>query len=737
MHDDEPEHPSRGEILIVEDTPASLKLLSDLLIGAGYYVRQAPNGELALWTARSRPPELILLDIRMPGIDGFEVCRRLKESPDLRDVPVIFLSAQHDTEDKVRGFAAGAVDFIAKPFQADEVLARSDTHIRLARAQQALAAEQDRLEQRVAARTHELEALAHDLNLEIGRRRAADEFLRLSGRVFDASLDGIIVTDANEIILLSNPALSRMTGYTAPQLAGRDWVMLAGPAPDAVLFAAVRHDAIARGLWSGELDVRRQDGTVFKAAVNVSSVLGQEGELVNYVMVVNDISERTAQRDLIDFMARHDALTGLPNRAQTRVRFEAARAAARAQAQGPGQGQGGRLAVLSVDIDHFKSINDSYGQATADKVLQWLATYLATCVRDGDTVSRNGGDEFQLILRDDSGLDHVHATAQCILDGLRAGTQVDGRAIALTASIGIALYPDDGDTLEQLLRHADTALVQVKQLGRNDYAFFTASMERAVRDKLTLQTELRSAIQRQEFTIHYQPQVDMVSGALCGAEALLRWNNQLLGAVPPNVFIPLAEEFGLIWAIGVWVLRTVCEQLRHWRQDGLAVVPVSINVSGSQFSEVVLAQLVAQTLQENGLDGSCLGIEITESAVMDNPEQAIVALKRLKDIGVSIAIDDFGTGYSSLAYLKRFPIDVLKIDKSFVDDVASNSLDAAIALSVISLAHNLNMRVVAEGVEQQQQVDFLRANGCDEMQGYFQSRPVPVAAFTALLKPAA
>ena len=727
MHDDESQHSTRGEVLIVEDTPASLKLLSDMLIAAGYYVRQAPNGELALWTAHARPPELILLDIRMPGIDGFEVCRRLKEAPDLEGVPVIFLSAQHDMEDKVRGFALGAVDFIAKPFQANEVLARTDTHIRLARSQRALAAEQSRLEQRVAERTHELEALAHDLNLEIERRRAGDEFLRLAGRVFDASLDAIMVTDAAEIILLNNPALARMTGYTASQLVGRDWSVLAGPAIEPTLFATVRNDAAAHGLWSGEVDVRRHDGTLFNAAVNVSSVLGIEGELVNYVVVINDISERTAQRNLIDFMAQHDALTGLPNRDQAHSRFETARAAVPEPA--------GRLAVLSVDIDHFKSINDSHGAALADKVLQWMATYLASCVRDGDTVSRHGGDEFQLILRDTAGLDHVHGTAQCILDGLRAGPLVDGRSMTLTASIGIALYPTDGDTLEQLLRHADTALVQVKQLGRDDYAFFTPSMERAVRDKLALQTELRSAIQRQEFSLHYQPQIDIVSGAMCGAEALLRWNNQLLGTVPPNVFIPLAEEFGLIWSIGAWVLTTVCAQLRQWRADGLAVVPVSVNVSGSQFSEVVLPQLVAQTLQDNGLDGSCLGIEITESAVMDNPEQAIVALRRLKDIGVSIALDDFGTGYSSLAYLKRFPIDVLKIDKSFVDDVATNSLDAAIAMSVISLAHNLNMRVLAEGVERQEQVDFLKANGCDEIQGYFQSKPVPVTAFTALLKP--
>ena len=719
MHRDLSEPHTKGEVLIVEDTPASLKLLSDLLTDAGYDVRQAPNGELALWTAQSRPPELILLDIRMPGIDGFEVCRRLKESPELRQVPVIFLSAQHDTDDKVRGFALGAVDFIAKPFQAEEILARTDAHVRLGRAQHALAQERATLEQRVAERTAELAR-------EIEQRRANEEFMRLSSQVFEATRDAIVVTDPEARIVATNPAFTQISGYSRDEVLGKNITMLHAGEQDAANLAVMAQAMGRSGHWSGELLARRKNGETYPGLLSASSLRNGAGEVTNHVALFLDITERKAEQHLIDFLSHHDALTGLPNRLLARQRFEQSLANARRE--------GRCVAVMCLDLDRFRSINDSYGHEVGDKALQVVSHFLTDSVREGDIVTRQGGDEFQIVVQDDAQLGATMALAQKILAGLRRELVIDGQQITVTASIGIAVSPLDGNSFDELLRNADTALYRAKETGRDNYAFFTERMDAEIRDKLAIQSQLRGAIARDEFEVHYQPQMCLRSGRLAGAEALLRWNNAVLGRVPPNRFIPLAEEYGLVNSIGDWVLESVCAQIRVWQDQGLGDVKVSVNLAAGQFANDATVPYVESTLRRYGLAPSCLGLEITEGTVMGDPDKAVAALHRLKDIGVSISLDDFGTGYSSLGYLKRFPIDTLKIDKSFVDDVTTSANDAAIALSVISLAHNLNMQVIAEGVETREQVQFLTERGCDEMQGYFFSRPVSAGEFTELLR---
>ena len=714
---------SKGEILIVEDTPASLKLLSDLLTEAGYYVRQAPNGELALWTAASRPPELILLDVRMPGIDGFEVCRSLKQSEALKDIPVIFLSAQYDTDDKVRGFGLGAVDFIAKPFQAEGILARTDTHVRLARTQRQLAHERASLEVRVRERTAQLAAAASRVQDELRQRRANEESLRLAGQVFDATLDAIFVTDARGRILIVNPAFTRVSGYTQAEVVGKSPALVrAGGDDDA--YRQMRRKLAATGHWSGELMSRHKDGSSYPGMLSVSAARDAAGVLRNFVAVFMDISERKAERSLIDFLQWHDALTGLPNRALARERFDACKA---------GCGDAGHVAVLCLDLDRFKSVNDALGHQLGDRALQAVANFLCAQVREGDTVTRQGGDEFQIIVRDDAGLEHTSNTARRILAGLRDALFVDGQHLPLTTSIGIAVCPSDGASLDELVRNADTALVRAKETGRDNYSFFTERMNEDVRQRMAIQSQLRGAIARDEFSVYYQPQMCLSSGDMVGAEALLRWDNAVLGRVGPDRFIPLAEEFGLIREIGAWVLENVCAQIGAWLRLGHRDVKVAVNLSGRQFEEEGTVDFVQQVLRRHGLPASCLGLEITEGTVMGDPDKAVATLSRLKDIGVTISLDDFGTGYSSLGYLKRFPIGTLKIDKSFIDDVTTSAADAAIALSVISLGHNLGMTVVAEGVETRAQRDFLREHGCDEMQGYFFSRPVPAADMTALL----
>ncbi|WP_228896634.1 EAL domain-containing response regulator [Pseudoduganella aquatica] len=735
MHRDLSEQSSKGEVLIVEDTPASLKLLSDLLTEAGYYVRQAPNGELALWTVQSRPPELILLDVRMPGIDGFEVCRRLKAAPATAHVPVIFLSAQHDTDDKVRGFALGGADFVAKPFQAEEILARTDAQVRLGRAQLALAAQRALLEQRVRERTAELAELAASLEREVERRRASEDNMRLASRVFAATQDAIVIADAQGIIVATNPAFSTISGYASGEMVGRHVTTLHTVQQNTAAYEAMLATLAGHGHWSGEMLARRKNGTTFPGLLSVSTVMGDNGAVENYIVVFMDITERKAEQHLIDFLSYHDALTGLPNRMLARQCFDEAQAAA--------QRNGQCVAVLCLDLDRFKSMNDSYGAQVGDQALQAVARLLRGCVPEGATVSRQGGDEFQIIMADDAQLSATMAAAQAILARLRAGVQLDVQAIAqaqagqhasLTTSIGIAVWPADGATLDELLRNADTALYRAKEVGRDNYAFFTERMDADIRAKLAIQAQLRGAIVRGEFEVHYQPQMCLRTGTMLGAEALLRWHNPVLGQVPPNRFIPLAEEYGLIAPIGLWVVDTVCAQIAAWQAAGLGTVKVAVNLSGSQFAHDGTVASVEQALRRHGVPAASLGLEITEGTVMGDPDKAVAALGRLKDIGVAISLDDFGTGYSSLAYLKRFPIDVLKIDKSFVDDVTSKASDAAIALSVISLAHNLNMRVIAEGVETREQVEFLAAHGCDEMQGYYFSRPLAAGAYTTLLR---
>jgi len=355
-------------------------------------------------------------------------------------------------------------------------------------------------------------------------------------------------------------------------------------------------------------------------------------------------------------------------------------------------------------------------------------------VGEGDTVTRQGGDEFQIIVADDAQLNATIALAQKILAGLRKELVIDGQQITVTSSIGIAVSLTDGDSFDELVRNADTALFRAKEIGRDNYAFFTERMDAEIRDKLAIQGQLRGAIARDEFELHYQPQVCLKTGAMVGAEALLRWDSAVLGKVPPNRFIPLAEEYGLVNSIGEWVLESACAQMKVWQDQGLGQIKVSVNLAAGQFANDATVPYVESTLRKFGVAPENIGLEITEGTVMGDPNKAVASLRRLKDIGVSISLDDFGTGYSSLSYLKRFPIDVLKIDKSFVDDVTTNSADAAIALSVISLAHNLNMRVIAEGVETREQVQFLTERGCDEMQGYYFSRPVNAESFTALLR---
>jgi len=432
--------------------------------------------------------------------------------------------------------------------------------------------------------------------------------------------------------------------------------------------------------------------------------------------------ERKRYQEQLEYQANYDALTGLPNRNLLHDRLKQSVFAQRLVRS---------IGVVFLDIDHFKFVNDSLGHNTGDKLLQKVAERLTEAVRDGDTVARLGGDEFILVLNDQTGQEVIYRAMQRIISKIAEPVEIDGEELLVTASAGISVYPQDGPDVETLLKNADAAMYRAKEMGRNNFQFYTAEMNRQVSERLKMETSLRRALERNEFELYYQPRIHVANGALVGCEALLRWQHPDFGLTLPERFIGLAEETGLIVPIGEWVIKSACAQARAWQKKGAAPIAVSVNLSMRQFKQEALATAIDDALRHSGLDPRLLEMELTESLVMQDTDAAIRVLERLREIGVEVSVDDFGTGHSSLSYLTRLPISALKIDQSFVQDVkGTGSADEGIvAQAIISLAHNLKLKVVGEGVETGPQFDFLKKNACDEVQGYYFARPMPAVEF--------
>ncbi len=455
-----------------------------------------------------------------------------------------------------------------------------------------------------------------------------------------------------------------------------------------------------------------QENSHFSLATqNIATFFGLLFLGLIYYLVYREITVRRQTEEKLRVVATHDPLTALPNRTLLHERLSHALAKA--------QRHGRQLAVLLVDLDRFKHVNDTLGHEAGDTLLQVAARRLYDCLRETDTLARQGGDEFVVLMDELSDRESITHVSQRILEAMVEPFVIEGQEFHVTASIGISVYPDDGRTL---LRNADIALYRAKEKGKNNYQFYSAQIDHFSRERLALESALRRVLERDELKLHYQPKVDVATGRICGMEALLRWAHPQMGLVPPDQFIPIAEESGLIRPIGTWVLRTACLQIRMWRRQGLPPFPVAVNLSPRQFTDESLVDDIKAALAESGLEASDLEIEITESMVMNDPDQAVNMLRRLKDLGIRVAIDDFGTGYSSLAYLKRFPIDSVKVDRSFVQDIPEDVDSMAIAQAVIAMAHSLRLKVVAEGVESEAQLSFLRGEGCDEIQGYYFSQ---------------
>ncbi|MFH1034895.1 MAG: EAL domain-containing protein [Pseudomonadota bacterium] len=561
---------------------------------------------------------------------------------------------------------------------------------------------------------------------DISQRKESQEQLQLAAKVFENTVEGITVTDSQGNIQMVNPGFSLITGYSPQEVIGQNPRVLRSERHDDEFYQRMWREILARGQWSGEIWNRRKSGEAYPEWLNISAIRDPQGQITHFVAVFHDITEIKASQEQIKYQAFHDALTGLPNRALFNDRLRVALARAQRGQQS--------LAVTFLDLDHFKSINDSLGHAIGDVLLQEVAARLQQCLRAEDTVSRLGGDEFIMIMPDVQGPDQAVAAAQRIIEALERPFVLKGHELYVTASLGITLFPADGDELETLVKNADMAMYRAKEQGRNTFQLYTSSMNKRVLLRQAMQADLRKALERDELIVYYQPKVDLDSGRVAGMEALLRWQRPDGRLVPPGKFIPLAEDTGLILPIGQVVLEKACRQAAQWARQGHGGLRLAVNLSARQFAQPQLLENVEQVLASSGLAPELLELEITESTVMSNVQSASQVLDLLHGMGVSLALDDFGTGYSSLYYLKHLRIDVLKIDRSFVRDIPDNSEANAIAEAVVSLARSLRLQVVAEGVETHAQLGFLRGLGCDYLQGYLFSRPLSTDDFGALLQ---
>jgi len=557
--------------------------------------------------------------------------------------------------------------------------------------------------------------------IDITARVRAEEQLRLAARVFEHSGEGIIVTDRNSVIVTVNDAFTRITGYPPEEAIGKTPNLLRSGKHDESFYEHMWWQLQEKGWWQGEIWNRRKDGSTYMEWLTINGVKDQHGNLLHYIGVFSDIDAVREGKDRLSYLATHDELTGLANRSLFQDRIQ--------QLVAQSNRGGGNFAVIFIDLDHFKFVNDSAGHDAGDQLLISAASRLTEIVREEDTVSRLGGDEFGVLLRLGGSDSDIELTVSRILNTLAKPFQVAGRTVHVGASIGIAAFPRDGETVESLLKAADTAMYEAKGEGRDTFRFFSSELRDQIEERMSLETELRRALDKRELALHFQPRFCLSSGEIVGIESLLRWEHPEKGLIYPGQFIDVLEDTGLIVPVGQWVLGESLKQARAWHKAGLTNVPVSVNVSARQFRHADFDSLFELCRQADGM----LEVELTERVLMADPESATQRMNDLRDLGVNIAMDDFGTGYSSLLYLKEFPINVIKLDRGFVANLPGNERDAAIARAVVSMAHALDLTVVAEGIETEAQADFVRYIGCEELQGFLTCRPQPAAEIAAML----
>lgn len=603
------------------------------------------------------------------------------------------------------------------------------------RAEQDLATLNNNLEDLVQLRTQELSDINLDLRMEIERRKLVEQDLFKEKQQAQVTLesigDGVITTDMNSKVAYLNPIAEKMTGWKNQDAVGR---------PILEVFRILNESS--RKLAPNPVDVVLEHGQVcgianhtvlisksgeeFAIEDSAAPIISENKEMIGVVLVFHDVSSTKRMAERMSYLAEHDFLTDLPNRLLLTDRIT--------QALSIAKRKNSRVAILYLDIDHFKKVNDTLGHEVGDQLLMALSHKLKACLRDMDTISRQGGDEFVVLLTEFDSPSTPANIANKLLEETNAALQVGLHELNVSASIGIAMYPEDGTSPDALMRNADAAMYYAKSLGRNNYQFFTKQLSEKIAEQVELENSLFKAFNQNEFKLVYQPKVSLKTGEIVGAEALIRWHHPEKGLVSPDVFIPIAEDTGLIRLIGKWVLEEACKQNKRWQDEGLTAIPVAINVSPAELKRTNYLHQVSVALMHSGLDAQFLELEVTETVAIDSNEENIRDLFALREMGVKLSIDDFGTGYSSLSYLKRLPVNNVKIDKSFVRDIKTDMNDAAIVTAIIKMSHSLNFNVIAEGVETIEQLEFLKECACDEIQGFYISRPLYPDDFAVLLK---
>ena len=685
-------------VLLVEDNPGDAKLLQELLREEGSLNTELAHvttlGEAEKYLAE-HTVEVVLLDPGLPDAQGLEAVRRVHACRPR--VPIVILTGFDDESTATQSLQEGAQHYLIKG-------------------------------------TIEGRGLLLALRYAVERKMMEEVLFAEKERAqvtLNSIGDAVACTDSSGNITFLNFVAETMTGWSRQEAVGRTMT-------DVLRFLdATTHETIANPMKTAverNLTVHlplncvlvRRDGLEIAIEDSVAPIHDRQGEITGAVIVFRDVTVARAMALQIEHSSQHDTLSGLPNRKLLDQRIEYAIALARRHMK--------KLAVLFLDLDGFKHVNDSLGHSIGDKLLQSVASRLMNCVRGTDTVCRQGGDEFVVLLSEVEHPEDAAIIATRMLQAVAEGHAIDTHRLHITSSIGVSVYPDDGLDAEVLIKNADTAMYQAKENGRNCYQFFEPAMNERAVERQFVEEGLRLALERQEFSLHYQPIIDLNTGAIVGAEALIRWTHPTRGGISPATFIPVAEACGLIVPIGAWVLREACTQARSWAVAGLPAVTMAVNVSAMEFGNKQFLTSLFATLSETGLDPRFLVLELTEGALVKRTEWAALLLESLRERGIQVAVDDFGTGYSSLSYLHKFPVDALKIDQSFVRQISNAGDNKHIVTAVISMARSLKLRVIAEGVETLDELSFLRAHQCDEAQGYFFSRPVPPDEFARLLE---
>ncbi len=821
-------HNKRFTILIVDDNAANIFALRTLLSRVDdCEVIETSSGEEALVSTLEHDIHLVLLDVQMPVMDGFETARHLKMTRRTKHIPIIFITAVFKAEEfRKKGYAVGAVDYITKPIDDNQLLNRihlyrqifereqrlhlsmnrlqaSETRLQMAleAGQEGMwdwnlqtgslylsphweemlgyptgtikhlyrsyeerihpedlsafhnvleqldagAIEQFEIEQRLQCADGEyLWSLAHGkvadkrdsdglpvrvigTHINITARKEAERQLLLAGQVIETMPEGVLLIDAEEKIIAVNPAFIASSGYSENESVGAKASLLKSGRHDELFFQEMRAILDSSGQWQGEIWNRRKNGEIYPEWLNATVIVDRDDQVSYYVCIYSDLSSQEHIRKRLHHLAYYDVLTELPNRELFQDRLINAITIARREQK--------KAALIFIDLDRFKIINDTLGHSIGDALLQNVAKRLKSCLRESDTVARIGGDEFTVIVYPFDHEDDAAATvAKKIVEAMRYPMEIEGNTLHVTTSVGIGIYPSDGEDSETLLRNADAAMYHAKERGRNNFQFYSKEMTALVMENFCLEKDLRNAVGSDQFRLYFQPLVDLASEQIVGAEALIRWEHPDKGLIPPDKFIPVAENIGLIATIDEWVINDACRHFAAWHKADYALDRISVNISGFEIEHVDLVELTRAALECSGIDPHQLELEVSERFIPRKGGKGIETLESLRELGVGLAIDDFGMGYSSLTYLKRLPINRLKIDRSFVKNIPEDTDDVAIARAVIALAKSLSLSVIAEGVENEEQRQILVAEGCNEGQGYMFGRAMPLEAFELLLK---